>query len=126
MHFNYGLCAESFGNRLIAIEEYEQALRRDRFFWRAAYNKGLIYLAGAKPEKALEDFNMAISIKGDYAAAHLGRAEALLALRRTAEAASALRSWLRVSRPDDPRRAEITATIDRIEQPSTSGQPRDF
>lgn len=110
-HFNYARCAEVFGNTLIAVEEYELALKLNKFYWQAAFNIGLIYLKDKRPEKALSYFNQTISIRANFAPSHLNRAKALLQLKKVDEAKSALRTYLLLSPKDDPDREAIESAL---------------
>src|SRR5262249_35012508 len=46
----------------------------------------MAYLASGRPDQALSNFNAAIACRGDLAAAHGGRGDALVALGRPSEA----------------------------------------
>jgi tetratricopeptide (TPR) repeat protein len=114
-HFNYALCAESFGNYLIALEEYEESLKLDKFYWQAAYNMGLIYLKGNKYQEALNQFDQSISIRGNHAPAHLNRAKVLFGLRRIADGQSALKTYLLLAPKSDPNRKIVKQRLDAME-----------
>lgn len=126
-HFNYARCAESFGNTLIAVEEYELALKLNKFYWQAAFNIGLIYLKDKRPDKALNFFNQTISIRASFAPSHLNRAKALLQLKKIDEAKSALRTYLLLSPKEDPDRDAIEKALKTMENSQeSSGERRGF
>lgn len=73
--------------------------------------RGRVHRAGADPERALADFEKALSIDGSLADAAWGRAEALDALGRADDARAAWEAFL-ATWPDNPRAPEARRRID--------------
>jgi tetratricopeptide (TPR) repeat protein len=91
-----------------AENEFGLALRSPDFYPSWA-GRGYLQLARAEPRVALESFDRALSIRGDYLSALVGRGEALLLLDRDSEAIAAFERALAAnsSLTDIRRRVEV-------------------
>jgi tetratricopeptide (TPR) repeat protein len=76
---NFKLNSGVKNNYLCAINSFSQALRKNRLYREAYFNRGNVYydlgLSGEKKEynRAIEDYTQAIQLDPDYAIAHLYR-----------------------------------------------------
>jgi tetratricopeptide (TPR) repeat protein len=91
-----------------AESEFGLALRSPEFYPSWA-GRGYLELARDEPRPALDAFDRALAIRGDYLSALVGRGEALLALERDADAIVAFERALAVnpSLNDIRRRVEV-------------------
>ena len=101
--YNYGLCAERFGNFLFAIRQYEAAVELEPGAWEALANLARLYDRGGEREKALQFVERALEHAEDEPDLHLHRARLLAQLDRSIEARNALRRFVEVADPSDPR-----------------------
>jgi tetratricopeptide (TPR) repeat protein len=91
-----------------ADQEFGLALRTPDFY-PAMAGRGYVELARDEPRAALNHFDQALAIRGDYLSALVGRGEALLALKRDSDAVGAFERALSVNPglSDIRRRLEV-------------------
>lgn len=91
-----------------ADQEFGLALRTPDFY-PAMAGRGYVELARDEPRAALNHFDQALAIRGDYLSALVGRGEALLALKRDGDAVGAFERALSVNPglSDIRRRVEV-------------------
>ena len=56
-----------------AIDDYNEAIRLDPYFWDGYYNRGMAYFFKEDYEQALSDFSEAIRVDADKPAAYTNR-----------------------------------------------------
>ncbi len=106
-YYNYALFAEQTGNFPVAIQLYERAIERDPRAWRASANLARLYHEGSDSTRALEILDRAVQHADDAAELHLQRAYLLAQQSRAIEARAALRRFIALAPPGDPRLVEI-------------------
>jgi tetratricopeptide (TPR) repeat protein len=62
----------------LAIEEFNEAIRRKPAYAEAYNNRGVTYYILGRYQHAIEDYNKAINLKPDYAEAYMNRGVAYL------------------------------------------------
>jgi serine/threonine-protein kinase len=103
--YNYALCAERFGNWVLASAEYERVLALDAGHWRALDGLARIHF-GAQPAKALGYLDRALESRRDEPRLHFHRAAVLAGLGRDADARAEVESFLSLAPGEDPRIAD--------------------
>lgn len=112
------------GEPVEALKAYDRAATLDPANAEAhAYGGWIVLLAGLDAE-AMTRIDRALAADASYPDAHFFRAMALRRQGRVEEAAAELRTYLGLTPPDAPLRAEVEALLAEIEAPPSSTPPR--
>jgi tetratricopeptide (TPR) repeat protein len=99
-HLNLGVALEHQGNRALAAEQYEAALRIEPEYATAHNNLGVYLIDQGREQEGFEHLYEALRIAPDYTSAHKNLARALAQRGQTAQALEHFLFVLR-ARPDD-------------------------
>lgn len=102
-HFDYGVCAEQFGNFLFAMREYERAMALKPTAWQPYVNLARCYERGNDRQKAIAILERGLRADAKVADLHYELAVLLAKDRRDDEARSSLRRFVDLAASNDPR-----------------------
>jgi superkiller protein 3 len=102
-HFDYGVCAEQFGNFLFAMREYERAMSLRPAAWQPYVNLARCYERGNDRQKAIAILERGLRADAKVADLHYELAVLLAKDRRDDEARSSLRRFVDLAARNDPR-----------------------
>ena len=58
---------------IVAIQDYDWAIRLNPEYWKAFYNRGIAYADLGQYERAIQDYDAAIPLNPEYAVAYYNR-----------------------------------------------------